>query len=66
MKEPLGTEINDMDCYRLGAMLHLDIQKGKKVVKTAEFQQDIGGTSACTKILIMATKGYGQLTSNDT
>ena len=35
-------------------------------MKTEKFQQDIGGTAACTKRLMMATKMYDQMTSNDT
>ena len=30
------------------------------------FQQDIGGTDACMKRVMKATKGCGQLSSNDT
>ena len=32
----------------------------------SEFKKDTGGNSACKKILAMATKGCGQLTSNNT
>ena len=54
-----------MDCSSLGTMLHLEIQKGKEVMKTFNFQKDIVGTAACTKRLMMDIKGCGQLTSND-
>ena len=64
--EPLGTETNNLTCSRLGAMLHLDIQKGKEAMKKSTFQSELGGTAACMKRLSIATKGYGQLTSNDT
>ena len=47
-------------------MLHLDIQKGKEDTKTSQFKKNIEGTTACTKILAIDTKGCGQLTSNDT
>ena len=47
-------------------MLHLDIQKGKEVMKMSDFKKDLGGTAACTKILTMAKKGCGQMASNDT
>ena len=33
--ESLWTEINNVACSRLGGMLHLDIQKGKKATKTS-------------------------------
>ena len=64
--EPLDTEINNVACYWLGTMLHLDIQKGNEAMKTLNFQKYIGGTAACMKRLMMVTKGCGQLTSNDT
>ena len=47
-------------------MLHPEIQNGKEAMKTSEFQNYLGGTTTCTKRLDIATKGCGQLTSNDT
>ena len=47
-------------------MLHLEIQKEKEDMKASNLQQEIGGTAACMKILMMSTKGYVQLTSNYT
>ena len=35
-------------------------------MKTLNFLKEIGGTASCMKRLIMATKGYGQIRSNDT
>ena len=64
--EPLVTEMNNISCYRLGATLHLDIQKGEEAMKTSEFQKYLRGTVACTKRLTMATKGCVQLTSKYT
>ena len=63
---PLGTEMKNVECSRLGTMLHLEIQKGKKAMKTSNFQNVLGGTAACIKRLAIATKGCGQLTSEDT
>ena len=31
--ETLGTDIRNVDCYRLGSMLHLEIQKRKEATK---------------------------------
>ena len=31
--KPLGAHMNNVVCSRLGAMLHLDIQKGKEAMK---------------------------------
>ena len=58
--------MNNVACSRLGKMLHLEIQKGKEAMKTSEFQKYTGGTAVCMKILAMATKRCGQLTSNGT
>ena len=65
-REPLGKEMNNVACTRLGTMLHLDIQKGKEAMKTPKFQKYIRGTTTCMKRLSIATKRRGQLTSNDT
>ena len=51
---------------KVGTMLHLEIQKGKEAMKKSRFQSELGGTAACMKRLAIATKGCGQLTSNDT
>ena len=64
--DPLCTEINNVACSRLGNMLYLYKQKGKEATKTAEFQQQIGGTAACITRLIRAKKGCEQMTSNET
>ena len=64
--EPLGAKMKHVACSRLGTMLHLDIQKGKQATKTSIFQKYLRGTEACIKIRMMAKKGCGQLTSNDT
>ena len=64
--EPLGTEIKNVVCSRLGKMLHLEIQKGKEAMKKSTFKSVLGGTAACMKRLAIATKGFGQLASNDT
>ena len=53
-------------CSRLGTMLHLEIRKGKEAVKTSKFRNFLGGTNACMKRLAIATKRYGQMTSNVT
>ena len=52
--------------YRLGTMLHLDIQKGQESMKRSNFQKDLGGTTACMKRLAISTKLCGRLTPNDT
>ena len=64
--EPLGTEMKNVACSRLGTMLHLEIQKGKEATKTSKYQNFLGGTTVCMKRLAISTKGCSQLTSNDT
>ena len=58
--------MNNVACSRLGTMLGLYIQKGKQDMKTSNIRKYLRGTSECMKILMMATKGCAQLTSNDT
>ena len=64
--EPLGTEMKNLAFSGLGSMLHLDTQKGKEAMKTSKFQNVLEGTTACMRRLDIATKGRGQLTSNNT
>ena len=58
--------MKNLECSRLGMMLHLEIQKWKEAMDASEFQKDIGGTTACMNILAISNKGCGQRTSNDT
>ena len=39
--EILVTEMNNLMCYRLGKMLHLEIQKGEEDIRTSNFQKDL-------------------------
>ena len=64
--ESLGTQMENVAYSRLRTMLHLEIQKYKEAMKTSNFQNGLGGTTACMKRLAIATKGCGQLTLNDT
>ena len=66
MTEPLGTEIKNVACYRLGIVLHLDIHKGEENMNTLTYQKQIRGTTEFMKRLMVATNECYQLTSNDT
>ena len=44
--EPLGAELKNPVCSRLGTMLYLDIQKGNYAMKSFYYTQDIGGSAA--------------------
>ena len=57
--EPLGTELNNAACYRLGTRLYLYIHKWKEAMKASYFVQKIGGTAAYMKLIMKATKGCG-------
>ena len=50
--------------FRLVTMIYLETLK--EYIKILKFQQDIGVTDACMGRIIKATKGCGQLSSNDT
>ena len=41
--------MENVECPRLGTMLHLGIQKGKETMKTSNFHKDLGGNTACMK-----------------
>ena len=60
-----GQRLKKWPAQGWGAMLHLDTQKGNEAMKASNFQYVSGGTTACMKILYIATKGCGQLTSNN-
>ena len=59
-------DINNVSCYRLRTILHLEIQKGKEAMKASNFQHNIGGTVEFMKRLMMDKKGFFQLTPRDT
>ena len=45
-------------------MLYLNIQKGKEVMKTSDFQKGFEVTAGGTKRITKATKGRGRMLSN--
>ena len=51
------TEVNNVACYRLGNIFYPEITKGKEVMKTSEFQHNIGGNAAWKKRIMTSTKG---------
>ena len=58
--------MKNVACSRLGTMLHQETKKRKEATKVSNFQKYLEGTAACMKRLTMSTKGFGQLTSNET
>ena len=58
--------MNNVACSGLGGILHLEIQKGKEATEMSKFQKYLVGATEYMKIIAIATKGCGKLTSNDT
>ena len=46
-------------------MLYLEIQKGGETMKALDFQQYVGGTTACMKRTTKAAKGCGKMYPNN-
>ena len=59
-KEPLGTEFKTVACYITGALIFLEIQRGKEEMKLIPYQLELGATAACTNISMEETKGMGK------
>ena len=64
--EPLGVDLKNMVCYRLGTVFYLYMQKWDQAMKKSEFKPDMGGTADCMNRTTEAIKGCGQLSSNNT
>ena len=58
--DPLGNKFKTVACSVTGALLFIELQRGKEGMKDSRYQQDLGSTSACTKRMMDKTKGIGQ------
>ena len=58
--EPLGTEFKTVACYAIGALLFIEVQRGKEGMKDSCYQQELGSTAAYTQRTMEETKGIGQ------
>ena len=47
--EPLGTEFNKVACSVTGALILIEVQRGKEGVKHSKYHKDLGSNTACTK-----------------
>ena len=47
-----------------GIFLHFEIQKGKHIMATAEFVNEMKGTAACTKRLVIRTQSPSNEAAN--
>ena len=58
--EPLGKDFKTVACYVKGAWIFIEVQRGKEGMKHSKYQQEIGATAECNKIIMEATKGICQ------
>ena len=58
--DPLSTEFKTVACSVTGALLFIEVQRGKEGMKHSKYQQELGATTVCTKRMTEATKGVGQ------
>ena len=58
--EPLGTEFKKVACSVTGALIFLEIQRGKEEMDSSRYHLELGTTAAYTKMLMEETKGMGQ------
>ncbi len=49
----LGTEFKTAACHVTGVLRHMEIQRGKEGMKTAQFNNTIGATAGCTLRLLL-------------
>ena len=55
--DPLETEFNTVSCYSTGALLLIEVHRGKEGTKNSKYCLHIGANESCTKIMTEATKG---------
>ena len=58
--DPLSTEFKTVACSVTGALLFIEVQRGKEGMKKSRYQQELRATAACTKRMMEETKGIGQ------
>ena len=58
--EPLSNEFKTVACSVTGALLFIEVQRGKEGMKESCYQKELGATAACTKRMMEETKGIGQ------
>ena len=58
--EPLGADFNKFICYVLGALIFIELKRGKDGKKHRNHQKKLGDNAACTKRIMEGTEGIGQ------
>ena len=59
-KKPLWKESKTVACYVTGALVFLEIQRGKEGMESSHYHSELGNTSTCTMIFTEETKGLGK------
>ena len=58
--DSLGTEFKTVACSVTGALLVIEVHRGKVGMKTSRYQQELGDPAACTKRMMEETRGVVQ------
>ena len=58
--EPLGTKFKTVVCSVTGALLFIEVQRGKEGMKDSRYQKELGSTAACTNQMMEEIRGTGQ------
>ena len=46
--EPLGTEFKNACCPKSGVMLFMELQRGRRGMRDAKYNRDLGSAAGCT------------------
>ena len=57
--ELLGEEFKTVACYATGALLLIELKRGKERTNTSNYRMQLGATTSCTKRMTEAAKGIG-------
>ena len=55
--EPLGTNFKTVACSVTGALLFIEVQRGKEGMKDSRYQKELGSSGACMKRMMEETNG---------
>ena len=57
--ELLGEEFKTVACYATGALLLIELKRGKERTNNSNYRMQLGATTSCTKRMTEAAKGIG-------
>ena len=55
--EPLDTEFKTVACSVTGALIFIEVHRGKEGMKDSRYRQELGATTTCTKRMMEAQRG---------